>query len=84
MPQDFTTYQPAGDLTIFEAVSFKDSLVNLLSQEGPLTLDLSQVVRMDTPAVQLLVAAKRSGRLTIKGLSKTLAAQLSALGITVE
>jgi hypothetical protein len=39
---------------------------------------------MDTPAAQLLVAATRSGRLTIKGLSKTLAAQLSAIGLTAE
>lgn len=84
MSREFMTYQPAGDLTIFEAASFKDSLVTLLSQEGPVTLDLSRVVRMDTPAAQLLVAATRSGRLTIKGLSKTLAAQLSAIGLTAE
>ena len=46
-----------GDLTIFEASQFHDDLKILHQQEGPLELDLSEVDRMDSSCVQLIVAA---------------------------
>ncbi|MEX0830051.1 MAG: STAS domain-containing protein [Nitrospirales bacterium] len=61
--------KPVGDLTIFEAGQFHQDLCSLHQQAGPLALDLSEVERMDSSCVQLIVAATRSGRLTLKGYS---------------
>lgn len=64
-----STLKPIGDLTIFEAGQFHEDLNALHKQEGPLELDLSEIDRMDSSCVQLIVAATRSGRLTLKGYS---------------
>lgn len=80
MPDTNHTYAPTGDLTIFEAVAFKDSLITLLSHEGPVTLDLSQVERADTSAIQLIVAAQRLKRMTVTGVSDNLMKKLAGLG----
>ncbi len=61
---------PSGDLTIFEATDFRNSLVTLLSQEGPVTVDLSGVKHMDCSCLQVVLAARRSGRLTVTGLTE--------------
>ena len=61
--------KPIGDLTIFEAGQFHEDLTALHQQEGPLELELSEIDRMDSSCVQLIVAATRSGRLTLKGYS---------------
>ncbi len=61
--------KPIGDLTIFEAAQFHQDLCSLHQQEGPLELDLSEVDRIDSSGVQLIVAATRGGRLTVKGYS---------------
>ena len=39
---------PEGDLTIFEAVEFREALLSLLTHEGPLELDVSEVERVDS------------------------------------
>ena len=61
--------KPIGYLTIFEAGQFHEDLQSLHCQEGSLELDLSEIDRMDSSCVQLIVAATRSGRLTLKGNS---------------
>lgn len=73
---------PSGDLTIFEAASFKDSLTNLLSNEGLVCLDLAGVKRIDTSAIQLMWAARRSGRLLVTHVPEELSQKLKALGFT--
>jgi anti-anti-sigma regulatory factor len=65
--QEECTLRPRGDLTIFEAARFHADLVTFLRQEGPLQLDLTEVDRVDSSCVQLIVAATRSGRLTLRG-----------------
>jgi anti-anti-sigma regulatory factor len=73
---------PVGDLTIFEAGEFKESLVKLLSNDGLVSLDLSGVTRVDSSAIQLILAARKQGRLFISGISDDLKQKLSQLGFT--
>jgi anti-anti-sigma regulatory factor len=75
-----STYAPTTDLTIFEAVDFRNRLVTLLSQEGPVTVDLSKVHQIDSSCIQILLAARRSGRLTVAGASETFRLKAMQLG----
>jgi len=69
-----------GDLTIFEAAEFHADLVGLHHQEGPLQLDLTGVNHMDSSCVQLIVAATRSGRLTLRGYSAGIRDKFEQIG----
>lgn len=73
---------PTGELTIFEAAEFKESLVNLFANDGLVSLDLSGVVRVDTAAIQLMLAARKQGRMLVTGASDDLLAKLNQLGFT--
>lgn len=73
---------PTGDLTIFEAAEFKESLVKLFANDGMVSLDLSGVARADTSAIQLMLAARRQGRMFVTGLSDDLQTKLNQLGFT--
>jgi anti-anti-sigma regulatory factor len=73
---------PTGDLTIFEAAAFKESLIKLLSYEGLVCLDLAGVKRIDTAAIQLMWAARKSGRLLVTHISDDLSRKLKDLGFT--
>ncbi len=75
-----STLKPLGDLTIFEAAQFHEDLSTLQKQEGPLELDLSEVDRMDSSCVQLIVAATRFGRLTLKGYSQHIRDRFEQIG----
>ncbi len=72
--------KPVGDLTIFEAAQFHEDLDLLHKQEGPIELDFSEVDRMDSSCVQLIVAATRSGRLTLKGYSSQIRDRFEQIG----
>ena len=72
--------QPTGDLTIFEVASFKDSLVELLSCGGTGTLDLSHVGQVDSSALQLIVAALRTERLSVTGASAEIVQKMERIG----
>ena len=72
--------KPIGDLTIFEASQFYEDLHTLYQQEGPLELDLSEVDHMDSSCVQVIVAATRSGRLTLKGYSSQIRERFEQIG----
>ena len=76
------TLKPIGDLTIFEAGQFHEDLNALQKQEGPLELDLSEIDRMDSSCVQLIVAATRSGRLTLKGYSVHIRDRFEQIGFS--
>ena len=72
--------KPIGDLTIFEASQFHEDLCSLHYQEGPLELDFSEIDHMDSSCVQLIVAATRSGRLTLKGFSSHIRDRFEQIG----
>jgi anti-anti-sigma regulatory factor len=71
---------PKGDITIFEAGEFKDSLTKLFTNDGLVSLDLSAVARVDTAAIQLLLAAKKQNRMFVSGISEDLQSRLHRLG----
>lgn len=82
MESDSRCCNPSGDLTIFEAADFKESLRSLLAGEGLVCLDLSQVTRVDTSAIQLMWAARKLGRLLVTGISEELQTKLTRLGFS--
>jgi len=73
---------PTGDLTIFEVEDLKKSLVKLFQNDGLVSLDLAQVGRVDTAAIQLLWAARKEGRMFVMGMSEGLRATLNRLGFS--
>ena len=73
---------PKGDITIFEAGEFKDSLTKLFKNDGLVSVDLSGVARVDTAAIQLLLAAKKQNRMFVSGISEDLQSRLQQLGFT--
>ncbi|MDH4152392.1 MAG: STAS domain-containing protein [Nitrospira sp.] len=73
---------PTGDLTIFEVGEFKDALVKLFTNEGLVSLDLGSVKRVDTAAIQLLLAARKQQRMLVGGVSQGLQGNLTQLGFT--
>jgi anti-anti-sigma regulatory factor len=73
---------PSGDLTVFEAAEFKASLVKLFANEGLVSLDLSGVARVDTAGIQLILAARKQGRMLVMGIPQDLQAKLTQLGFT--
>jgi len=82
MDTDQKLCKPTGELTIFEAAEFKESLVMLLTNEGLVCLDLSQVSRVDTAAIQLMWAARKLGRLLVTGISDELQSKMTRLGFS--
>jgi anti-anti-sigma regulatory factor len=74
--------KPSGELTIFEAAEFKESLMRVLAGEGLVCLDLSQVTRVDTAAIQLMWAARKLGRLLVTGIPQELETKLTQLGFS--
>jgi anti-anti-sigma regulatory factor len=72
--------KPIGDLTIFEASQFHEDLNVLHGQVGSLELNLSEVGRMDSSCMQLIVAATRTGRLTLTGYSHQIRDRFEQIG----
>ncbi|MCH8041850.1 MAG: STAS domain-containing protein [Nitrospinae bacterium] len=58
---------PEGDLTILETAKFTEALLALHEKKGPIELNLSQVQRMDSSAIRLVVAACRGEWMGITG-----------------
>ena len=82
MEIDSRLCKPSGDLTIFEAAEFKESLLAVLANDGLVCLDLSQITRVDTSAIQLMWAARKLGRLLVTGIPKELETKLTQLGFS--
>lgn len=80
MISEQSTLKPLGDLTIFEAAQFHADLVSLHQQKGPLQIDLGEVTCMDSSCVQLMVAATRSGRVTVQGYSSRIRDKFEQIG----
>mgnify|MGYP003395901028 FL=1 len=75
-------YAPAGELTIFEAASLKESLIQLISNDGLVCMDLGKVTRVDTSAIQLMWAARKMGRILVTGIPQELQTKLTQLGFS--
>ena len=71
---------PEGDLTIFEAAEFRENLIALHQQEDPIELDLTDVERMDSSGVQLIIAGVKSSRMTIAGLTESMRDKFKKIG----
>ena len=82
MEPDDKLYKPSGELTIFEAAEFKESLIKLFACEGLVCMDLSKVTRVDTSAIQLMWAARKLGRLLVTGIPQELETKLTQLGFS--
>ena len=82
METDSRLCKPSGELTIFEAAEFKEALITVLANEGLVCLDLSQVTRVDTAAIQLMWAARKLGRLLVTGIPQELQTKLTRLGFS--
>ena len=82
METDSRLCKPSGDLTIFEAAEFKESLLAVLANDGLVCLDLSQVTRVDTSAIKLMWAARKLGRLLVTGIPQELQTKLNRLGFS--
>ena len=82
METDSRLCKPSGELTIFEAAEFKEALITVLANEGLVCLDLSQVMRVDTAAIQLMWAARKLGRLLVTGIPQELQTKLTRLGFS--
>ena len=75
-------YEPEGELTIFEAASFKESLIQLIANDGLVCMDLQKVARVDTAAIQLMWAARKLGRILVTGIPQELQTKLTQLGFS--
>lgn len=75
-------YDPSGELTIFEATSFKESLIQLIANDGLVCMDLGKVTRVDTSAIQLMWAARKLGRILVTGIPQELQTKLTQLGFS--
>jgi len=73
---------PQGEITIFEAGEFKEALVKLFANDGLVSVDLGAVKRVDTAAIQLLLAARKQQRMFVSGMSEDLQGKLTQLGFT--
>ena len=71
---------PSGDLSIFEAAAFKESLLSLLANDGLVCLDLGAVTRVDSSAIQLIWAARRLGRLLVTKIPQDVDQKMKLLG----
>ena len=72
--------QHEGDLTIFEAAEFHETLVKLVRKDGPLELDLSSIERVDSSGIQLMLAASRENRFSITGMTEAVNQKLASVG----
>jgi len=82
MDENSRQYAPAGELTIFEAASFKESLIQLMSNDGLVCMDLGKVTRVDTAAIQLMWATRKLGRVLVTGIPLELQTKMTQLGFT--
>ncbi|HTP38311.1 MAG TPA: STAS domain-containing protein [Steroidobacteraceae bacterium] len=61
-PASVVTFRLAPATGIREAAAFRQSLLDLLAEDHPVVIDVSEVERVDTAALQLLFAFERDRR----------------------
>jgi len=75
-------YLPTGDLTIATVREFKAALVDMTSDGKSRTLDLAGVLRVDAAALQVMIAAERTGRIALSSPSQPVMKAMEAIGFT--
>jgi anti-anti-sigma regulatory factor len=75
-------YVPTGDLTIATVREFKAALVDMMSDGNSGTLDLAGVLRVDAAALQVMIAAERTGRIALTSPSQPVMKAMEAIGFT--
>lgn len=63
------TISPSTDMTIFEVSELKQNLLDALAAGSAVTLDLTHAGNIDASGLQTMMAAHRSGKLILQGLS---------------
>lgn len=74
------TLKPAGDLTIFEVSTLHGEIKQAGATHPHIELDLSEIDKLDASAIQLLIAIRRSDRMTLTGMTDALRARMAELG----
>ena len=77
---DRAILQPDGELTIFEAGEFREALLALSAKKGESELSLTNIERMDSSCVQLVVAACQEMALHITDVSPGVQEQFDVIG----
>jgi len=75
-------YVPTGDLTIATVREFKAALVDMISDGKSGKLDLAGVRRVDAAALQVMIAAERTGRIALTNPSQPVMKAMEAIGFT--
>lgn len=73
-------YTPTSDLTIFEITEFKAQLQAGLDLGQGVMIDLGQTSTLDASAIQLLIAACRTGSVQLINIPSHVASRLTLLG----
>ena len=73
-------YLPNDELTIATVKEFKAGLVDMMSNGNSGTIDLRSVRRVDVAALQVMIAAERTGRIVLTNLSEPVMAAMEAIG----
>ena len=77
---DPTTMRPEGHLTVAEAKRFKSEVLERTDGNRRVTVDLRDVERLDSAALQILIAAVRTGRCTVTELPDSIRTKLDQAG----
>ena len=77
-----------GPMTIYEAVEIRDELLKQFESVASITLALDAVTECDTAGVQLLWAARKTGKdegkdFCIEGLSSSVVDAIAQVGLNV-
>lgn len=75
-------YVPTGDLTIATVTELKAALVDMMSDGKSGALDLAGVRRVDAAALQVMIAAERTGRIALTSPSQPVMKSMEAIGFT--
>jgi len=75
-------YVPTGDLTIATVTELKAALVDMISDGKSGTLDLAGVRRVDAAALQVMIAAERTGRIALTSPSQPVMKAMEVIGFT--
>jgi len=71
---------PEGDLTIFEAAVFHQALVQLHEQDSPLEIDLSNVEKIDSSGIQLILAGLKKKEMKITAVQSSVRERFARVG----
>ena len=69
-----------GELTIAVAAEVKAKVATWLSGNRVITLDLSSVSRVDCAGLQVIIAAARTGRVTLRSISSAVHRAMEIVG----